>query len=215
VTHKEAATLTSNVRAVLFDLDGVVVHPWGFRDELAREHGITPDMTAGFFKGPFLECLEGRVDLLDALAPFLTGWGWGGDASSFVDRWLAADDTPNDDVIAVVRAVRQGGLPCFAAAKQERVRARYLEREMGFATLFDGLFFSCDLGVMKPRPEFYTTVASRLALSPAELLFFDDTPENVAAARAAGWRAELFTSVDQLRADVRRHTNLRIDESTT
>lgn len=49
---------------------------------------------------------------------------------------------------------------------------------------------SHELGVSKPDPRIYSEAQARLGASPAELVFFDDTPENVAAARAAGWRAE-------------------------
>jgi len=145
---------------VLFDLDGVVIHPWGFRDQLAREYGITPEMTVAFFRGPFVDCVEGRVDVLDALPPYLTAWGWQEDAATFVERWLAAENAPNHAVLAIVRALRAHGLPCFAASTQERRRARYLAHDMGFATAFDGLFFSCDLGVMKPRPGYYAAIAA-------------------------------------------------------
>jgi putative hydrolase of the HAD superfamily len=199
------------IRAVIFDIDGVVVHPWGFRDLLAREYGITPAMTAGFFKGPFIDCVEGRVDVVDALPPYLAEWGWPGDVASFIERWHSAEHTPNHDVLAIVGALREHGLPCFAASVQEHRRARYLARDMGFATLFDGLFFSCDLGARKPQPAYYAAVTSRLAHPPGELLFFDDVPAFVEGARAAGWTAELFTSVEQLRADVRKYTDLRID----
>ena len=42
-----------------------------------------------------------------------------------------------------------------------------------------------------------------LGLPPQELLFFDDVPANVAAARAAGWQAEVFTDAEQAGADLR------------
>jgi putative hydrolase of the HAD superfamily len=202
------------IKAVIFDIDGVVVYPWGFRNLLAREYNITPAMTAGFFTGPFIDCVEGRVDVVDALPPYLAEWGWPGDVASFIDRWHTAEHTLNHEVVAIVRALRERGLPCFAASVQERRRAGYLAREMGFATLFDGLFFSCDLGARKPQPAFYAAVTSRLAHRPGELLFFDDMPAFVDAAREAGWTAELFTSVDQLRADVTRHTNSPTDPLT-
>lgn len=38
------------VRAILFDVDGVLVHPWRFRSTLARDYGITEAMTATFFR---------------------------------------------------------------------------------------------------------------------------------------------------------------------
>lgn len=45
------------------------------------------------------------------------------------------------------------------------------------------------LGMAKPAAEIYHAFAARVGRPAGELLFFDDLAENVAAARAAGWRA--------------------------
>ena len=199
------------VRAVVFDIDGVLVHPFRFRDALAGEHGITAEMTAPFFRGPFLDCVEGRLDLADALPPFLASWGWPRSVSDFIDTWLATENAPNDAVLGVVAALRRGDVPCFVASTQERRRAHYITTEMRFVRLFDGLFFSSDLGVAKPDAEFFRTVTHRLGHRPADVLFFDDLSVNVEGARSVGWLAEQFTTVERLRADVTRHTGLVLD----
>lgn len=134
------------VRAVIFDVDGVLVHPWRFRSTLLHDHGISPDMTSVFFHGCFVECLEGRADLLEVLPPFLKQWRWTGSATDFVKMWLTVENAPNLEVLNVVSEVRRSGIPCFVASTQERHRARYLANEMRFDEMFDGLFFSSDLG---------------------------------------------------------------------
>ena len=194
------------VQAVLFDVDGVLVHPWRFRSHLAHDHGITPDMTASFFAGPFVRCVEGQADVLEVLPPFLAVWGWPGSSEDFVARWLSVENAPDEAVLSVVADIRRSGVPCFVASTQERRRARYLAVEMRFDQLFDGLFFSCDVGVEKPNERFFKTVAHRLGRSGTELLFIDDTLTNVEGARAAGWLAEQFSSAEGLRADVARYT---------
>ncbi|MCB0139116.1 MAG: hypothetical protein KDE50_04325, partial [Caldilineaceae bacterium] len=64
------------IKALLLDADGVVIFPWRFAQYLAREHGITPAQTRGFFGGVFLDCLVGRADLKEELPPFLAQWNW-------------------------------------------------------------------------------------------------------------------------------------------
>jgi putative hydrolase of the HAD superfamily len=199
------------IHAILFDVDGVLVHPWRFRDALARDHGITPAMTAPFFHGPFLHCAHGRGDLLEALPPFLASWGWRGSAREFVNEWLSVENAPDESVFDVVAKLRRHGIPCFVASTQERHRARYLATTMHFDRLFDGLFFSCDLGTAKPSAAFHERVASRLGRAPSELLLVDDALANVEGARAAGWCAEQFTTADRLRADVARHVGISLD----
>lgn len=64
--------------------------------------------------------------------------------------------------------------------------------ELGYKDLFDVEHYSWVVGAMKPEPAYFERVAARVGHPPANLLFIDDKPENIAAARAAGWRAEQY-----------------------
>lgn len=44
----------------------------------------------------------------------------------------------------------------------------------------------------KPEKPIYDLAASRMGLPPSRLVFFDDTPRNVLAARSYGWHAEVY-----------------------
>ena len=195
------------IKAILFDIDGVLIHPWGFRDALIRTHGITPEMTAPFFRGAFLECIDGRADLFDVLPPFLPRWDWPGSTADFIGEWFSSENLPNEPLLALVAEARQH-LPCHIASNQERHRARYIATEMRFDQQFDRAFFSYDVGTRKPDEAFYAAVASRLGHPGAELLFFDDLAGNVEAARQAGWQAELYTTVERVKADIARHAGI-------
>lgn len=46
------------------------------------------------------------------------------------------------------------------------------------------------LGLLKPEEEIYRAFERATGFAGREILFFDDLPENVEAARRAGWRAE-------------------------
>jgi len=49
----------------------------------------------------------------------------------------------------------------------------------------------------KRQPAFWSRLLARLpGLEPDELLFVDDAPPNVEAAREAGLQAELYTTVE-------------------
>ena len=61
----------SEIKAVLFDADGVIVYPQlQFSKYLETQYGITRAMTAGFFQGAFDACLTGQADLKEALPAF-------------------------------------------------------------------------------------------------------------------------------------------------
>jgi len=68
-------------------------------------------------------------------------------------------------------------------------------------------------GVLKPDAAIYRAFEEVSGIPAARLLFFDDLPENVEAARGLGWRAEWIDPTGdpaaQLRAALRRHDVLR------
>lgn len=66
--------------------------------------------------------------------------------------------------------------------------------------VFDRTFVSSELGLRKPDPEAFDAVATALNASPDRILFFDDSTENVAGARAAGLQAVLVRSTADVRA---------------
>jgi len=70
---------------------------------------------------------------------------------------------------------------------------------------FRGITVSGRVGMVKPDAAIYALHAARFGLDPATTLFFDDSQKNVDGARAAGWQAELFTTPEQMRADLARH----------
>jgi glucose-1-phosphatase len=65
-------------------------------------------------------------------------------------------------------------------------------------TMFQVQALSYRLGVMKPDPKFFVAAAKLVALPPQHLWFADDRPDNVTAARAAGWDAVQYESVSQI-----------------
>jgi putative hydrolase of the HAD superfamily len=56
----------------------------------------------------------------------------------------------------------------------------------------DRLLFSHRLGHRKPEPAAYAAATARLGADPGEIVFVDDSPRNVEAARAFGWTAARF-----------------------
>ncbi|MEX0671619.1 MAG: HAD family phosphatase [Pirellulales bacterium] len=63
---------------------------------------------------------------------------------------------------------------------------------------FREIVLSHEAGMAKPDRGIYALAAARAGVEPARIFFCDDLPEHVAAARAAGWDAELFTTAPML-----------------
>jgi len=68
----------------------------------------------------------------------------------------------------------------------------YFEKELDlhdFEAHFDAIFYSHLIGMRKPDDEIYLHVSNTLNTEPADLLFIDDMPRNVEAAKKLGWHA--------------------------
>ena len=75
---------------------------------------------------------------------------------------------------------------------------------------------SFQIGAIKPDPEAYSAFEATIGQPGNRLLFFDDSPDNVQAARACGWQAERIdptevtaTVAEQLRAHLGKRGLLR------
>lgn len=64
------------------------------------------------------------------------------------------------------------------------------------------IIFSYQVGALKPDPVIYRAVEEATGQPPAEHLFLDDLPPNIAAARAAGWDAICFETPEQVQAEL-------------
>lgn len=68
---------------------------------------------------------------------------------------------------------------------------------------FDRIFISAEIGLAKPGDEIYQYVIEELGHQPAEMVFIDDFPENVQAARENGINAIHFRSREQALGELR------------
>jgi putative hydrolase of the HAD superfamily len=67
---------------------------------------------------------------------------------------------------------------------------------------FDHVIVSHEVRMRKPDPALFHYTQARFGLSPGALVFIDDLPDNVAAARQCGWHGIVYTSPDALVAQL-------------
>ena len=187
-----------SIKAICFDADGVMVNPqMQFAKLREMKYGISNEMAEPFFKGVFNECLIGKADLMDVLPPFLQKWNWQSSVEEFVSLWLKTEHIIDADLITTINKLRQKGIICCLATSQEKNRANYMKKEMGFQEVFDHLFFSCEMGTQKPEEAYFRCIENQLQLPGESILFWDDNTQNVSSASAQGWKAEQYTNYGQ------------------
>ena len=194
------------IKAICFDADGVVVNPQLlYAKRLDEEYGITREITADFFGGPFNACLTGQARLEDELPPFLDKWGWQDSMETFIHDWMHTDHVIDERIIEVIQRLRQDGFVCCLTTNQEANRAAYMRTAMGFVDIFDHLFISCEIGAQKPDPAYYRHIENTLGLKKEDILFFDDALKNVKAAYEIGWHAEVYTTFESFKRSLEKY----------
>jgi len=182
------------IKAVLFDVDGVLANGALFSQHLELDYGITQQMVSPFFQGRFQQCLVGSADLKQELAQHVAQWGWPGSVDEFVDYWFQCEHVINEPLLQVAQQLRQRGLRCYLATDQEKYRTAYILDQMGFADSFDGMFSSAHIGYTKRDQRFFAHILQALhPVKATEILFWDDTPTKVESARSAGIHAEVYS----------------------
>jgi len=172
------------VKAIIFDADGVVINSSGyFSVQYEKEFGVSNDVMAPFFKGIFQEAVAGRADLKELLE-------WWFKAEHYVDERIAKE----------IRRLQKKGIKCCLGTKQEKYRAAYIRKDMGFEKIFDDLYISCEIGHKKPEKEFFEFIQNDLAkkysIRKNEIMLWDNKEENIAASKKLGWQSYLYEGFD-------------------
>jgi len=77
-----------------------------------------------------------------------------------------------------------------------------LDKNFFSQEIFDPIIFSGVVGIKKPDPRIYQLYCHQANCQPENLLFIDDTPENVHRASNLGITALLFTTQPKLESDL-------------
>jgi sugar-phosphatase len=167
-------------RAILFDLDGVLVDSTAYIEDQWRRWATAKGLAAE----PFLQVCHGRraVETIRLAAPEL-------DAEAEVAAFKPEDRVDCRALTPTVGAVRLVGmlpLESWAVATSgPRVVARERLQQAGLP-LPAVLVCAEDVLRGKPSPDVYLMAAAALAVSPSECIVIEDAPAGIEAARAAG-----------------------------
>lgn len=180
------------IRAVIFDVDGVLVNTDEFHYRAWR---AIADGEGIAFDREINERLRGvsRMESLDIIlerAP----------RRYSVDEKMALADRKNAAYVAMLASLSPadllpGARPLLDALRRRGVRlaagsssrnARTILARIGLLDVFDAVVDGNDITHSKPHPEVFLTCAARLGVAPAQCMVVEDAAAGVAAARAAG-----------------------------
>ena len=70
-------------------------------------------------------------------------------------------------------------------------------RKLGFYDEFDAVVTSYDVGVRKPETKIYRVLFQKLKMSPEEMVFTDNSRENLVKAKKLGMKTIFYTNFDK------------------
>jgi beta-phosphoglucomutase len=196
------------IKAVIFDMDGVLIDSEPFIREAAvrmfAEHGLTVQ-PEDFL--PFTGAGEDRF-----IGGVAEKYGFTLDPIRDKDRTyeiygeiVQGSLHPLPGVHEFIDKARSRGLKLAVASAADRVKVTINLREMGIShDTFDAVVTGSDVTHKKPDPEIFLTAAKMMGVEPANCLVCEDAVNGTKAAKAAGMRCLGITTSftpEQLQAD--------------
>lgn len=119
----------------------------------------------------------------------------------FSHGWQAVFVALRPEVIAIMQQLREQGHRVVVLSNTNRLHCNYWPQHYPeVASASDFMYLSQDIGMRKPDAEIYHYVLGCENTTPDQVVFFDDHPDNVAAAQALGITAIQVTDRDVIPA---------------
>ncbi len=117
------------------------------------------------------------------------------------------DDRVDDDISKNHRLLRyisqlkpKYKLAIASNVGSDWVRSKFLTPEE--QSLFDEMFLSFEMGVIKPEPRYFQLIFQRLNTLPQEVILVDDKQRYCEAAKQQGMQAVLYENFEQMKQDL-------------
>ncbi|KXJ40629.1 MAG: hypothetical protein AXA67_10030 [Methylothermaceae bacteria B42] len=202
------------IKAILFDFGGVIAEE-GFREglkALARQQGLDESqifqagMDAVYESG----WVKGRGSEHNFWQIMAQKTGLRGDPEVMREAILERFRIRPAMLALVDNLRRRGYLVGLLSDQTEWLDE--LDRRHGIYSHFDKLYISYRLGKGKRSSSLFQELTHDLDLLPEQILFIDDSPDNIQRAREFGWQGIVFTDEDTL-SDQLRKLGVEVDTS--
>ncbi|MSQ83084.1 MAG: HAD family phosphatase [Myxococcales bacterium] len=198
-----------NLPVVCFDLGNVLVHLRFERCLRAmcrlsgRNYAQFGQLTQPFFDEHGLALSRGALSADAFLGLFAAQFGFERlDLGVVAAAWASIFD-PWPAMEALAAECIDNGATVWLLSNTDPMHFNYLLTKMPVLDRMAGWHLSYEIGWNKPEPPYYQLFLQRLGRAAGECVFFDDRPENVAAAAQLGMDARLFAGdVGAARADL-------------
>ena len=175
--------LPENIKALLFDMDGVIFD--------------TEDLYTEFWKRELFCYLPNDPDIFDKVK--------GSTLNDILTRYFNEDDVREKVVAAIdhfettmpfiyipgyknyFKTIKEKGYKCaVVTSSNDKKMANVFKSHPSFKNEYDTIITADDITLSKPNPQCFLLAAERLGVKPEECAVFEDSIHGLNAARAAG-----------------------------
>ena len=193
------------IKWVVFDLGDVVLKHTNALPGLSALMATDPDrFTEAYFE--HRPVYDRHSDAAGFWAAIAHSTGAAIPDDELVDELVEIDDIGwsevQPDTQRLITDIAESGTALAVLSNAPSSMGRLVEGAP-WAAAFQRLFFSGDLGLLKPDEEIFLHLTENLGAKPQEVAFLDDRADNIAGAIAAGIHGFVFTHAAQARADLR------------
>jgi glucose-1-phosphatase len=190
---------------VIFDLGGVLVRLRGL-DNMRRLSGIDTDeaVMQRWLACPWVRRFESGQCTPDEFAGgIIADWGLAATSDVFLETFRG---WPESLFEGATELVTETSGVCVAACLSNTNALHWeMQAELwSLDTLFDEVFLSYELGLVKPDADIFRHVTGVLGVAPERTLLLDDNQPNVDGARSIGMQAVLVRGPTEARHELVR-----------
>lgn len=190
----------ARIKAVVFDIGNVLIR---WEPEQFYDRVIGAEKRRELFACVDLHAMNDQVDLGADFAGSVREVAaqhpdWKAEIMLWHDRWIEMAQPAIEHSAKLLRALRAKKMPVFALSNFGVGSLELATAVYPVLFEFDRSYISGAMGVIKPDAEIYKRLEEDSGVSGQALLFTDDRPENIEAARARGWRTHLFEGAQGL-----------------
>lgn len=188
------------IRAICFDLDGVLFTKQSFRNfmvNLPKEINDKNKVEYVLYKSPeMLDFKSGKISE-ETFWDFATKeLGLKANLGEIKTIFKDSYDI-NSEVLEYIQKVKEAGYITCVCSNNFPTRINSLDDKWGINYLFDVKVFSYEAGSLKPAKEIFQTLIDKTGVLPNEIVYSDDDESKIKGAEDLGINTFVYTSFDK------------------
>ena len=181
----------------IFDMGGVVAYNTDVFPSVFNHLNITAEKFYRFAGSSLGRLMDGEITAVDFWMQFSSRFGQQVSEELFAKFFNPHLDL---DVVATLKQLKDNAR-VVCGTNTFDVHYDYLMLD-GYYDLFDAVYASNKMGMSKPHQDFYRYILSSEGVKPEDVVFIDDSEENVISAEKLGIHTIWFKDAVSLRSDL-------------